>query len=55
MRKLAERIMEAISKADNTYYDEVEAVEEILQDWQNEQTKQHNWPEETVSSVRNIA
>lgn len=44
MRELAEKIMEAIDKADNTMYDELEAVEEVLQDWQESQSKQHKEP-----------
>jgi len=45
MRELAEKIMEAIDKADNTMYDELEAVEEVLHNWQESQSKMNKYPE----------
>jgi hypothetical protein len=39
MRQLAEKILQAIELSNNTIYDEIEAVEEVLQNWQELQTK----------------
>ena len=40
MRQLAEKILQAIELSNNTIYDEIEAVEEVLQNWQASQTKE---------------
>ena len=43
MRELAEKIIEAIDDTDNTTYDEIEAVEEVLIDWQESQSKMNKY------------
>lgn len=44
MRELAERIIEAIKEANNTDVDAMEAVETVLNDWQQSQTKMYKEP-----------
>lgn len=36
MRELTEKIVEAINNAENTVYDEKEAVLEVLEEWESD-------------------
>ena len=45
MRQLAIKIMEAVESAENTTYDQIESVEEVLHNWQESQSKQNKYPE----------
>ena len=50
-RKLAEMIVKAIDAADNTFYDEIEAIEDVLENYvivSKEESKKKSKLEEVV-------